>query len=53
MTRTILTTGLLLALTAGGAAQSAPDLVVLGSNVNKTSVETGETGHRIGAFRAV
>ena len=43
MKRAILTTGLLLALPAGVAAQSAPDLVVLGPNVSETSVGTGET----------
>ena len=35
--------GLLLALPAGVAAQSAPDLVVLGPNVSKSSLETGVT----------
>ena len=43
MKRAILTTALLLALPVGIAAQSAPDLVVPGPNVSKTSVETGET----------
>ena len=43
MKRAILTTALLLALPVGVAAQSAPDLVVLGPNVTETSVETGET----------
>ena len=42
MKRAILTTALLLALPAGVAAQSAPDLVVLGPNVNDRSPETGE-----------
>ena len=41
--RTILTAAMLLALPVGVAAQSAPDLVVPGPNVSKTSVETGET----------
>ena len=43
MKRTILTAAMLLALPVGVAAQSAPDLVVPGPNVSKTSVETGET----------
>ena len=43
MKRTILTTGLLLALPAAVAAQSAPDLVVVGQNVSEARVETGET----------
>ena len=41
MKRALLTAGLLLALPAGVAAQSAPDLVVLGPNVSKSSLETG------------
>ena len=41
MKRAILTTALLLAMPAGIAAQSAPDLVVLGPNVNDRSPETG------------
>ena len=40
MKRAILTTALLLALPAGVAAQSAPDLVVLGPNVNDRSPES-------------
>ena len=43
MKRALLTAGLLLALPAGVAAQSAPDLVVLGPNVSKSSLETGVT----------
>ena len=41
MKRALLTAGLLLALPAGVAAQSALDLVVLGPNVSKSSLETG------------
>ena len=43
MKRALLTAGLLLELPAGVAAQSAPDLVVLGPNVSKSSLETGVT----------
>ena len=43
MKRAILTTALLLALPVGVAAQSAPDLVVLGANVSDSSPETGGT----------
>ena len=42
MKRAILTTALLLALPIGIAAQSAPDLVVLGPGVADSSRETGE-----------
>ena len=43
MKRALLTAGLLLALPTGVAAQSAPDLVVLGPNVSESSLETGVT----------
>ena len=49
MKRTILTAAMLLALPVGVAAQSAPDLVVPGPNVSKTSVETGRD--RFGLLR--
>ena len=41
MKRAILTAAMLLALPVGIAAQSAPDLVVVGPNVSDTSLEDG------------